>query len=80
MIFVTGRSKRTIEDHFDVAFEFEAELTNANKTALIDLVRSVVPKGMNCAFVRQPKMLGLGTGGAVRRTLGGRRAVCGAAG
>ncbi len=60
MIFVTGRSKRTIEDHFDEAFELEAELTNANKTALIDLVRSVVPKGMNCAFVRQPKMLGLG--------------------
>ena len=60
MIFVTGRSKRTIEDHFDVAFELEAELTAANKTALIDLVRSVVPAGMNCAFVRQPKMLGLG--------------------
>ncbi|MBK7655654.1 MAG: UTP--glucose-1-phosphate uridylyltransferase GalU [Betaproteobacteria bacterium] len=60
MIFVTGRSKRTIEDHFDVAFELEAELINANKTALIELVRSVVPKGMNCAFVRQPKMLGLG--------------------
>jgi UTP--glucose-1-phosphate uridylyltransferase len=60
MIFVTGRSKRTIEDHFDVAFELEHELTNANKTALIDLVRSVTPHGMNCAFVRQPKMLGLG--------------------
>jgi len=60
MIFVTGRSKRTIEDHFDVAFELEHELTQANKTALIDLVRSVMPKGMNCAFVRQPKMLGLG--------------------
>ena len=60
MIFVTGRSKRTIEDHFDVAFELEAELTAANKTALIDLVQSVVPHGMNCAFVRQPKMLGLG--------------------
>jgi UTP--glucose-1-phosphate uridylyltransferase len=60
MIFVTGRSKRTIEDHFDVAFELEHELTNANKTALIDLVRSVTPNGMNCAFVRQPKMLGLG--------------------
>jgi UTP--glucose-1-phosphate uridylyltransferase len=60
MIFVTGRSKRTIEDHFDVAFELEHELTNANKTALIDLVHSVTPNGMNCAFVRQPKMLGLG--------------------
>ena len=60
MIFVTGRSKRTIEDHFDVAFELEHELTNANKTALIDLVQSVTPNGMNCAFVRQPKMLGLG--------------------
>ena len=60
MIFVTGRSKRTIEDHFDVAFELEAELTANNKTALIDLVRSVAPPGMNCAFVRQPKMLGLG--------------------
>lgn len=60
MIFVTGRSKRTIEDHFDVAFELEHELVNANKTALIEIVRSVMPKGMNCAFVRQPKMLGLG--------------------
>ena len=60
MIFVTGRSKRTIEDHFDVAFELEHELVNANKTALIEVVRSVMPKGMNCAFVRQPKMLGLG--------------------
>ncbi len=60
MIFVTGRSKRTIEDHFDVAFELEHELVNANKTALIEVVRSVMPVGMNCAFVRQPKMLGLG--------------------
>lgn len=60
MIFVTGRSKRTIEDHFDVAFELEHELQQANKTALIEVVQSVVPAGMSCAFVRQPKMLGLG--------------------
>lgn len=60
MIFVTGRSKRAIEDHFDTAYELEAELEAAGKTALLRLVRSVVPEDMDCAFVRQPRSLGLG--------------------
>lgn len=60
MIFVTGRSKRAIEDHFDTAYELEAELETAGKEALLALVRSVQPDDMDCAFVRQPRSLGLG--------------------
>ena len=60
MIFVTGRSKRAIEDHFDTAYELESELTAAGKTALLELVRSIAPQDMNCLFVRQPRSLGLG--------------------
>jgi UTP--glucose-1-phosphate uridylyltransferase len=60
MIFVTGRNKRAIEDHFDVAYELENELTNANKHALLDAVRSVQPDDMLCSYVRQPRALGLG--------------------
>ena len=60
MIFVTGRSKRAIEDHFDTAYELESELEAAGKHELLKLVRSVMPDDMNCAFVRQPRSLGLG--------------------
>ncbi len=60
MIFVTGRSKRAIEDHFDTAYELENELETAGKTNLLELVRSVQPHDMDCAFVRQPRSLGLG--------------------
>lgn len=60
MIFVTGRSKRAIEDHFDTAYELEAELEAAGKKELLALVRSVHPSDMDCAFVRQPRSLGLG--------------------
>lgn len=60
MIFVTGRSKRAIEDHLDTAYELESELTAAGKTALLELVRSIAPQDMNCLFVRQPRSLGLG--------------------
>ena len=60
MIFVTGRSKRAIEDHFDTAYELEAELEAANKQELLALVRSIQPDDMDCAFVRQPRSLGLG--------------------
>lgn len=60
MIFVTGRSKRAIEDHFDTAYELESELEAAGKTALLELVRSIAPQDMNCLFVRQPRSLGLG--------------------
>ena len=60
MIFVTGRSKRAIEDHFDTAYELENELESAGKQELLDLVRSIQPHDMNCAFVRQHRSLGLG--------------------
>lgn len=60
MIFVTGRHKRAIEDHFDTAYELEAELEAARKHALLDLVNSIKPDDMVCVYVRQPKALGLG--------------------
>jgi UTP--glucose-1-phosphate uridylyltransferase len=60
MIFVTGRNKRAIEDHFDTAYELESELETSDKKELLALVRSVAPDDMNCSFVRQPRSLGLG--------------------
>ncbi|MGE4241800.1 UTP--glucose-1-phosphate uridylyltransferase, partial [Ramlibacter sp.] len=60
MIFVTGRSKRAIEDHFDTAYELENELEAAGKTALLKLVRTLAPEDMVCSYVRQPRALGLG--------------------
>jgi UTP--glucose-1-phosphate uridylyltransferase len=60
MIFITGRSKRAIEDHFDKAYELEAELERAGKDALLELVRGVIPKHVNCIYIRQSEPLGLG--------------------
>jgi UTP--glucose-1-phosphate uridylyltransferase len=60
MIFVTGRNKRAIEDHFDTAYELENELEASRKTELLALVRSLAPSDMECTYVRQPRMLGLG--------------------
>ncbi len=60
MIFVTGRTKRPIEDHFDMAYELETELEAAGKHELLKIVQSIKPDDMECVFVRQPKMLGLG--------------------
>ncbi|MES2941797.1 MAG: UTP--glucose-1-phosphate uridylyltransferase GalU, partial [Pseudomonadota bacterium] len=60
MIFVTGRNKRAIEDHFDTAYELENELEVAKKLELLALIRSVQPKDMDCSYVRQPRSLGLG--------------------
>lgn len=60
MIFVTGRHKRAIEDHFDTAFELEHELNLANKHKMLEMVRSVKPADMECIYVRQPQALGLG--------------------
>jgi UTP--glucose-1-phosphate uridylyltransferase len=59
MIFVTGRNKRAIEDHFDTAYELENELEANGKHDLLKLVRSV-PEDMDCSYVRQPRALGLG--------------------
>lgn len=60
MIFVTSSAKRAIEDHFDKNYELETELEKKGKTKLLELVRSVVPTGVSCAYVRQPEALGLG--------------------
>ncbi len=60
MVFVTGRNKRAIEDHFDTAYELESELESNGKAELLELVRTLSPDDMNCSFVRQPRMLGLG--------------------
>ncbi|TFW09837.1 UTP--glucose-1-phosphate uridylyltransferase GalU [Oxalobacteraceae bacterium OM1] len=60
LIFITGRNKRAIEDHFDIAYELEAELEAANKTALLELVRNAIPKHINCIYIRQSVPLGLG--------------------
>jgi UTP--glucose-1-phosphate uridylyltransferase len=60
MIFVTGRNKRAIEDHFDVAYELESELEAAGKGALLNLIHSIKPDDMDCFYVRQPRALGLG--------------------
>jgi UTP--glucose-1-phosphate uridylyltransferase len=60
MIFVTGRHKRAIEDHFDFTFELEDALEKAHRSELLAMVRAVKPDDMECVFVRQPKALGLG--------------------
>ena len=60
MIFVTGRHKRAIEDHFDSTFELEDALEKSNKLDLLATVHAVKPDDMDCVFVRQPKALGLG--------------------
>ena len=60
MIFVTGRNKRAIEDHFDKAYELETELERKNKDVLLDMVRSVLPEGVRCIYMRQAEPLGLG--------------------
>ena len=57
MIFVTGRNKRAIEDHFDTAYELEAELLAAGKPAMLELVNSIKPDDMDCVYMRQPKPL-----------------------
>jgi len=60
MIFITGRGKRAIEDHFDKAYELEAELAAKKKTDMLELVQGIVPKNVNCVFIRQNEALGLG--------------------
>ncbi len=60
MIFVTGRAKRSIEDHFDKAYEVEAELSNAGKKDLLEIVRNILPSHVTCIYLRQAEALGLG--------------------
>ena len=60
MIFITGRNKRAIEDHFDKAYELETELLLRNKAALLEQVQAATPRGINCVYIRQTEALGLG--------------------
>lgn len=60
LVFVTGRHKRAIEDHFDTSPELEAELAAKGKTIVLEMVRNILPAHVNCIFVRQPTALGLG--------------------
>ncbi len=60
LIFVTGRNKRAIEDHFDKAYELEAELAARNKDALLQMIHRIKPNAVQCFYVRQSEALGLG--------------------
>jgi UTP--glucose-1-phosphate uridylyltransferase len=60
MVFITGRHKRAIEDHFDKAYELEASLEASGKLKLLSYVQEVVPKHVNCIYIRQAEPLGLG--------------------
>ncbi|HSQ69645.1 MAG TPA: UTP--glucose-1-phosphate uridylyltransferase GalU [Steroidobacteraceae bacterium] len=60
LVFITGTSKRAIEDHFDTDQELERELENQGKVELLDAVRGIVPSWASCIYIRQPAPLGLG--------------------
>ncbi|QMU61431.1 MAG: UTP--glucose-1-phosphate uridylyltransferase GalU [Gammaproteobacteria bacterium] len=60
LIFITGRHKRSIEDHFDKAYELETELMADGKETMLDLVQNILPKNVNCIYIRQSEPLGLG--------------------
>ncbi len=60
MIFVTGRTKRAIADHFDKAYELEHQLEKSGKSQLLNIAREVVPKGVSFTYIRQTEALGLG--------------------
>jgi len=60
LIFVTGRSKRAIEDHFDKAYEMEAELEARGKTQMLEVLRGIIPPNVTCVYIRQAEALGLG--------------------
>ena len=60
LVFITGRSKRAIEDHFDKAGELEIELEKRGKHDLLQMVRNIIPSHVNCIYIRQMEPLGLG--------------------
>lgn len=60
MVFITGRSKNAITDHFDKAYELEKELEVKNKTEILKLIQDIVPPHVSCIFIRQSEALGLG--------------------
>ena len=60
LVFITGRHKRAIEDHFDSAPELEAELERKSKHELLGVLRGIIPSNVNCIYIRQSAPLGLG--------------------
>ncbi len=60
MIFITGRNKRAIPDHFDKSYELEKELEQSGKTETLDSIRNILPSNVSCVFIRQSEALGLG--------------------
>ncbi|MGH1536751.1 MAG: UTP--glucose-1-phosphate uridylyltransferase GalU [Gammaproteobacteria bacterium] len=60
LVFITGRHKRSIEDHFDKAYELETELQADGKDTMLDMVQNVLPSDVKCIFIRQAEPLGLG--------------------
>lgn len=60
LIFVTGRAKRSIADHFDKAYELENELIKHNKIRMLELVQNILPSNVTCIHIRQAEPLGLG--------------------
>ncbi len=60
MIFITGRNKRAIPDHFDKSYELEVELERSGKTETLAMIREILPPQVSCVFIRQPEALGLG--------------------
>ena len=60
LIFITGRNKRSIEDHFDKAYELESALEASGKQEILAQLRGILPKDVSCIFIRQPEALGLG--------------------
>lgn len=60
LVFITGRNKRAIEDHFDKAYEMETELEAKGKTKMLDVIRQMIPSHVSCIYIRQAEALGLG--------------------
>ncbi|CAG0963364.1 UTP--glucose-1-phosphate uridylyltransferase [Methylophilaceae bacterium] len=60
LIFITGRNKRSIPDHFDKSYELESELEANGKQMMLEAIRGILPKGVSCIYIRQSQALGLG--------------------
>ncbi|MDH5424059.1 MAG: UTP--glucose-1-phosphate uridylyltransferase GalU [Gammaproteobacteria bacterium] len=60
LIFIIGRNKRAIPDHFDKAYELEKELEENKKMSLLKSVQEILPPEVNCIYIRQSEALGLG--------------------
>ncbi|MDH3609223.1 MAG: UTP--glucose-1-phosphate uridylyltransferase GalU [Gammaproteobacteria bacterium] len=60
LVFITGRHKRSIEDHFDKAYELETELNAEGKNTMLNMVQNILPKHVKCIYIRQSEPLGLG--------------------